>query len=103
LIPYTIHPLAECDIHEAALYFDRRSSGLGKQFRLSLEEAIRLLQQFPEIAPVVRGNLRCKNILRFKYNLIYAVEDAQINIYVVVSQHRRPESWLNRFPETDEA
>jgi toxin ParE1/3/4 len=85
LIPYSFHPLAECDIREAAHYFERRSPGLGKQFRLSVDAAVTLLRQFPEIAPVVRGNLRCKGILRFRYNLIYAVENEQISIYAVVS------------------
>jgi len=96
LIAYSYHPLAECDVREAAHYFESRSPGLGAQFRLSLLEAVTLLRQHPEIAPVLRGNLRCKVLLRFGYNIIHAIESGELRIYAVVSQYRRPESWSDR-------
>ena len=98
MIPYSFHPLAECDIREAAHFFESRSPGLGKQFRLTVDAAITVLRQFPEVAQVERDNLRCMRVPRFKYNVVYAVEASEIYIYAVVSQWRRPEIWLDRIP-----
>jgi plasmid stabilization system protein ParE len=95
VLGYSFHPLAECDVTEAALYSERCTPGLGAQFRANLSQAIILLRQYPEIAPVLRGNLRCKSLLRFKYNLIYAIEDSEIRILVVSSQRRRPDYWVD--------
>jgi len=96
LIGYSFHPLAECDIREAAHFFESRSPGLGKQFRITVDAAITVVRQLPEIAQLERGSLRCMRVPRFKYNIIYAVEASGIHIYAIVSQRRRPEIWLDR-------
>ena len=97
MIGYSFHPFADADVLEIARFYERRSPGLGGEFRSDLTAAISLLRQQPEAAPVVRGNLRRKLLLRFPYYLIYAVENAEIRIYAVSHHKRRPNHWRERF------
>jgi toxin ParE1/3/4 len=67
------HTEAETEMNEAADYLNRESTGLGEVFLDDIQHAIDLLLLHPEIAPIVKGHIRCKMLRRFPYSLIYSV------------------------------
>ena len=62
----------------------------------SVQDAINHLVQFPESAPIIRGQVRGKVISRFPYSLMYRLEDDVILVLAVAHQKQRPEYWIDR-------
>lgn len=58
--------------------------------------AVDFIGQFPEAAPIDRGNVRCKLIKRFKYELYYAVEPDRLRVLALCHEMRRPGYWVER-------
>jgi hypothetical protein len=51
----SIHEAAEGEINEAADFYDIESPGLGSVFIDDIQRAIGRISEFPEAAPLVRG------------------------------------------------
>lgn len=96
MIPYGFHPEAEDELLEAVRFYEERGEGLGQRLLGEVREAIALIREHPEIAPVTRGVFRAKTLKRFPYNLIYVCETWGIEIYAVMHQRRRPGYWRSR-------
>ena len=62
----------------------------------SVQDAIDQIVEFPESAPVIRGEVRGKIISRFPYTLMYRAEDDIILVLAVAHQKQRPEYWIDR-------
>lgn len=90
------HPEAEAEINEAAAFLDLESPGLGELFLGDLEQAIELIESYPEVGPLIRGRVRRKSLRKFPYSLIYSVIGAEIRILAVSHQRRRPFYWRLR-------
>jgi len=93
---FSFAPEARAELFEAIQYYESESPGLGAAFLSTVNEGIDLLLTYPEAAPVVRGNVRRKNLRRFPYSLLYSFREPNIRILAVMSQRRRPFYWWGR-------
>jgi plasmid stabilization system protein ParE len=62
----------------------------------SVQDAMDQIVEFPESAPVIRGEVRGKVVSRFPYTLMYRVEDGFVLVPAVAHQKQRPEYWIDR-------
>jgi plasmid stabilization system protein ParE len=95
-LPITFHEAAALEVIEAAGFYERECPGLGATFLDEVQTALRTLGEFPEGAPLLRGRLRRKVLLRFPYILMYSVRAGQIRILAVAHEKRRPFYWRER-------
>ena len=90
------HPSADAEVTEAAQYYEVQKSGLGSQLLVDVERALHQILKNPEASPRIGRRLRRKSLLRFPYNLVYAVHQDKILILAYAHQKRRPFYWRKR-------
>ena len=93
------HPLFDCDVREAAGWYDRRSPGLGDAFvdlvRTSVEEAIANPQQFA----ITIAGCRCIRIPRFPYVVLFEQTNTELLMLGVLHTARSMEKWRERLSD----
>lgn len=83
---------------EATLYYDEQLLGLGDNLLESIEKLLDLISNnpysFQEILPPYRRAVENK----FKYNIIYRIEDDVLTVIVISIQHgsRHQSKWEDR-------
>ncbi len=92
----SFHRLASEELGEAFNFYELESAGLGAAFLSLVERAPTQLEQFPESAPVVRGDIRKKPIGRFPYSLLFRIRGDEVRVLAVMHQSRRPFYWRGR-------
>ena len=93
---FSIHDAAEAEINEAADFYDLESPGLGSVFIDEVERAMEILSPFPDAAPLLRGVVRKKPLVKFPYSLVYSVRPHELRLLAVAHQKRRPFYWRGR-------
>jgi plasmid stabilization system protein ParE len=93
---FSFHESAEAEVNEAADFYDLEDPGLGNVFLDEVERAIEAIAQYPEAAPLIRGGVRKKSLLKFPYSLLYSVRPHEIRLLAVAHQKRRPFYWRGR-------
>jgi plasmid stabilization system protein ParE len=93
---FSIHETAEAELNEAADFYDLEHPGLGNLFLDDVERAIEAILQHPKAAPLVRGGVRKKPLVKFPYSLLYSVRPNEIRLLAVAHQKRRPFYWRGR-------
>jgi plasmid stabilization system protein ParE len=63
---------------------------------MRFSEQLKRISEFPDAAPVIRGQIRKKLIAKFPYSVIYSVHPDEIRILAVAHQKRRPFYWRSR-------
>ena len=96
MITYRYLAPARGELRNAAHYYRERSLRVASSFMASVQDAIDQIVDFPESAPVIRGQIRGKVISRFPYTLMYRVEDNVVLVLAVAHQKQRPEYWIDR-------
>ena len=89
-------PLAEVDVEEAYHWYERRRSGLGSDFLLSIEETIEKCLRQPNMYPVVHGDIRRAVIRRFPYGIFYSVANELLIVIAVFHVSREPNRFYDR-------
>lgn len=86
-----LHPDAQRDIEEAALFYEREgSAALAARFVAEFRRLSQVLIEHPEIgAPRSRGR-RGFSIRVFPYTVIYRVGETEITLLVVKHDRKRP-------------
>jgi plasmid stabilization system protein ParE len=80
----------------ARLLNEDRAAGLGLAFLDEIEESVEQVLANPEACQHEYGEIRCKRLRRFPYNLFYSLEADRIRVLAVAHQKRRPGYWRNR-------
>lgn len=89
---------ARGELRNAAHYYRERSRRVAASFMVEVQKAIDQILEYPESAPVIRGEVRGKVVARFPYTLMYRVA-AEVVVILAVAHHRqRPEFWMDREP-----
>ena len=92
----SIHEAAESELNDAADFYDIACVNLGSVFIDEVQRTIKNISEFPDVAPVIRGQVRKKLIAKFPYSVIYSVNVDDIRILAVAHQKRRPFYWRSR-------
>ena len=94
---HLIRPPAEADIAKAALWYERKQTGLGEEFLQETDRLILLVLEYPIAFPVIHQRCEVRRALakRFPYRLYFSVEGNQIIIHAVL-HFKRSEKTLKR-------
>jgi plasmid stabilization system protein ParE len=94
------HTAAEAELLNEITYFETQSPGLGRRFFGEIQQAEKLLAQFPALGREVRPGVRRQTLRKFQFSLIYSIEpDDSLLILAVAHHRRRPGYWISRLEE----
>jgi plasmid stabilization system protein ParE len=99
--PVRYHEAAEEELLNEIGYLELRTHGLGRRFFAEVRRAEHLIAEFPESAEEIRPGIRKRLLRKFRYSLIYSVEQGSVLILAVAHQSRRPEYWVGRVRRDD--
>ncbi|MDR2854520.1 MAG: type II toxin-antitoxin system RelE/ParE family toxin [Prevotellaceae bacterium] len=93
-----IYILAKTDLREAALWYEKASSGLGKRFLREVNDEVQYICQNPLAQQIRYGIYRISFLKTFPYGIHYEYveEKNQINIFAVFHTSRNPAIWTER-------
>ena len=92
----SFHELAERELNDAALYYEKESTGLGGRFLDEIERHIDAIIKNPNSGKRVRGQVRRRILRTFPYGILYSVKDDGIRILAIMNLKRRPLYWVGR-------
>lgn len=95
---YWLHPDAEAELGDAALYYTEHASlAVAQAFLAEFERVCELLAQNQRRGPLADHGLRLYHFDRFPYTVLYDIdEQAGPQIFAVAHQHRAPGYWAER-------
>ena len=96
MIPYSFHPEAEAEFVDAALFYESRVAGLGRQFSAEVQRIISLIREYPEAGAPVRLPVRRSLVDRFPYAIVYRHDRESVLILAVAHLRQRPGYWRRR-------
>jgi len=97
--PVILRDEAEVDMAEAALWYERRSLGLGAEFVRRVDACLALVSRQPTLFPVIHREARMALPRRFPYLIIYRVFPDFISVIAVIHGKRHPRRWKSRLEE----
>lgn len=94
-------PEASAELEDAAIWYNAHRAGLGVEFVLAVDEALTLLDQWPELGQPVAAltnDIAARRIpvQRFPYDIVYMEWDDVIRVLAIAHHRRRPGYWLSR-------
>ncbi len=89
---------ARGELRNAAYYYQERSPRVAASFMVEAQKAVNQVLDYPESAPLIRGEVRGKVVSRFPYTLMYRMVDDVAVILAVAHHRQRPEFWIDREP-----
>lgn len=94
------HPLFDCDVREAARWYDRRSAGLGDAFVELVRQRAADVISDPERFAKSSTGCRYVRLPRFPYVLLFDVLDDELLMLGVLHTARSMEKWRERQEDT---
>ena len=91
-----IVPAAEAELEDAVAYYNAQRPGLGNEFAVEVDAAVRKIIGYPHAWQRVAGEARRCLLQRFEYGLVYKVRGDVATIYAVMHLKRRPGYWRKR-------
>jgi toxin ParE1/3/4 len=98
--PVRPNAAAEAEFREAIQWYEGRSVGLGNRLWREIQDAIDLIEKYPEIGGIVR--LRVRQTIRrlrlshFPFLLVYREFDDQLQVIALAHTSRKPRYWRSR-------
>ena len=92
----SFHELAERELNDAALYYERESAGLGIKFLDEVENYIGAIAKNPNAGKRLRGQVRRRILRKFPYGILYSVREDGIRVLAIRYLKRRPMYWVGR-------
>jgi len=94
---YWIHPDAEAELGDAAVYYAQQASPrVAEAFLDEFERVIELLVLNQQAGPHGMHGMRVYHLDRFPYTVMYEEDGRGPQIYAVAHQHREPGYWNER-------
>jgi len=96
-VNYFLTPEAEDELAEAVTFYAVEiGPNMARSFLAKFEEKAQLLTEFPGIGtPTTKGHLLFP-IGRYRYSMLYRVEDGAVRISAIAHHSRRPRYWHKR-------
>ncbi|MGD9892864.1 MAG: type II toxin-antitoxin system RelE/ParE family toxin [Dehalococcoidia bacterium] len=91
------HPDAEVELERAAIFYEAQVAGLGTDFVLEVERAVKRAIAHPLAGTPLGGQRRRFYLRRFPYAVVYrALPGGRIRVLAVADLRRRPGYWRGR-------
>jgi hypothetical protein len=94
------HPLFECDVREAAGWYDRRSSGLGDAFVDLVSQCVAEIIADPERFGMSSSGCPYARIDRFPYVVLFDRTEQELLFLGVLHTARSMEKWRERIADS---
>lgn len=100
-LPVRMLDLAQQEARAAALWYERRQTGLGRRFSQALQDALLAIEQRPTSFPhleTVPPDVPIRRAIakRFPYLEIFEMRADEIVVLAVAHAKRRPNYWIRR-------
>jgi len=92
----SFHRLAERELNDAALFYERESRGLGIKFLDEINRVIKAILKNPSAGERIRGQIRRRLLRKFPYGILYSLREDQIRVLAIMNLRRRPLYWVER-------
>ena len=96
MIPVKYHEAAEEELLTQIAYLEDQARGLGRRFFTEVQRAENLIAQSPQSAAEILPGIRRYVLRKFRYALIYSIEEDCLLILAVAHHSRRPNYWAGR-------
>ena len=90
------HPDARAELLEAEEWYLRRSPTAAREFLREIERAVARISEAPERYPVTKHGRRRFVLLEFPFDLVYRIEEHDLEIIAIAHHARRPGYWRGR-------
>jgi len=90
------HPEAELELIEAAQFYSQRVPGLGADFLVSIDEAVRTIMSAPDRWRTVARDVRRYLLPRFPFAILYRAQPDDLRILAVKHHSRKSDYWRGR-------
>lgn len=87
------HPLFDCDIREAADWYDQRTLGLGDAFVATSKETVQKIIENPQNHSSTDIGIRYRKMSRFPYIVLFDVVDDELLMLGVLHTARSIDKW----------
>jgi plasmid stabilization system protein ParE len=91
-----LHPQAEAEMIEAAVYYESRQQDLGKRFLAPVQDAVNSIAINPRLCPVVDLDVRRCLTKVFPFGVLFRLSRDEIVIVAVMHLRRHPDYWKGR-------
>jgi plasmid stabilization system protein ParE len=92
----SFHELAERELNDTAQYYDLEQPGPGATFIADVRPCTDAILEYPEAGPVIRGRVRRRLSLKFRYGVLYTIRPDTIRVLAVMNLRRHPLYWVGR-------
>jgi toxin ParE1/3/4 len=96
------NPLVDCDLEEAALWYNRRNPAIAERLIDEAQKAIRLAGVDPLRFPLCFGDYRRVRLSGFRYAVYFRVRDESVRILALIHGARDLETLLQNRDALDE-
>lgn len=93
-----VRPPAEQDLFDAQRWYEAQREGLGREFRLTVDELFARLRENPYMYPTVYRGLRRAVLRRFPYLVYFAADSEIVSVVACLHGKRRPGLIESRLP-----
>jgi hypothetical protein len=90
------HPLFDCDVREAAAWYDRRSQGLGDAFVQSVRVCVDQVIVDPDRFALASTGCRYLRLRRFPYVVLFEIVNEELILLGVLHTARSMNKWRDR-------
>lgn len=87
------------ELDEIFAYLEEQQPGLGYRFTADVDEVLSRIQNHPLAWHALNRNYRRCHLRHFRYGVIYRIQGAQVVVYAIAHDRRRPGYWRNRKAE----
>ena len=85
-----LRPVAEREFDDAVAWYESEREGLGREFRVAIEEYFQRIADNPERFPEIRGEVRRAVVRRFPFVVHFLSEKKRIVILSIFHTSRDP-------------
>ncbi len=96
MTPVRYHEAAEEELLNEIGYLELRAEGLGRRLHTEVRRVENLIAEFPDSAREIRPGIRKCVLQKFRYSLIYSIQEDGLLILAMAHQSRRPDYWVGR-------
>jgi plasmid stabilization system protein ParE len=93
---FTVRPLAEADLEDAARWYEHERVGLAERFLNDVDRTFARIRERPLQFPTVSGDIRRALLHTFPYAVYFRASDEMVVVLAVLHLTRNPKVWRAR-------
>ncbi|MBC8205650.1 MAG: type II toxin-antitoxin system RelE/ParE family toxin [Kiritimatiellales bacterium] len=94
--PIRFHPEAEAEMIDAAQWYERQQTNLGKRFLSTIQDSLNRIEFNPLLFPLIEGDVRRCLSKSFPFAVLFRIRPDFIAVVAVMHLRRDPDYWKNR-------